>query len=164
MPEIRAATEADLERILAITNEAIANTTAVWSLTPATLDGRRAWFAERRSRGFPVLVAGQGGQVQGFASFGDFRPWEGYLHTVEHSIYVDPPAQGRGLGKALLHGLVEQAGLLGKHVMVAGIEGSNAASLALHRRAGFEEAGRLRQVGRKFDRWLDLVLLQKLLP
>lgn len=163
MPEVRDATEADLGCILEITNEAIAHTTAIWSLTPATLETRRAWFRERTARGFPILVAAQDGGVLGFGSFGDFRPWEGYLHTVEHSVYVQPEAQGRGIGTALLVALVARAGTLGKHAMVAGIEGNNAASLALHRRAGFEESGRLRQVGRKFDRWLDLVFMQKLL-
>jgi phosphinothricin acetyltransferase len=164
MLDMRDATEADLAAILEITNEAIANTTAIWSLTPATLDSRRGWFQDRRTRGFPVLVVVDGGTVQGFASFGDFRPWEGYLHTVEHSLYVRPEAQGRGIGKQLLRGLVTRAAALGKHAMVAGIEGDNAVSLALHSRAGFEERGRLRQVGRKFDRWLDLVFMELLLP
>ncbi|HWT99382.1 MAG TPA: GNAT family N-acetyltransferase [Terriglobales bacterium] len=163
MLDIRDATEADLAAILEITNEAIAHTTAIWSLTPATLQSRRAWFEDRRTRGFPVLVAAAGDAVLGFGSFGDFRPWEGYLHTVEHSVYVRPEAQGRGIGKLLLAELVARAAALGKHAMVAGIEGENAVSLALHRRAGFEESGRLRQVGRKFDRWLDLVFMELLL-
>lgn len=158
---IRDATEADLPRILGITNEAIVNTTAVWSIKPATLDARRAWLMERQSRGFPVLVADREGVVLGFASYGDYRPWDGYLHTVEHSVYVHPDAQGQGLGRALLEALLERAELQGKHVMVAGIEASNAASIALHRRVGFEEAGQLRQVGRKFGRWLDLLFMQK---
>jgi phosphinothricin acetyltransferase len=100
----------------------------------------------------------------GFASYGDYRPWDGYLHTVEHSIYIHPDAQGRGLGRALLAALIERAEAQGKHVMVAGIEAKNAASIALHRRAGFEEAGQLREVGRKFGRWLDLLFMQKTLP
>ena len=161
---IRDATEADLPRILEITNEAIANTKAVWSIKPATLEARRTWLLERQGRGFPVLVADQGGVVLGFASYGDYRPWDGYLHTVEHSIYVHPYAQGRGLGRALLAALVERAEMHGKHVMVGGIEASNAASIALHRRMGFAEAGQLREVGRKFGRWLDLLFMQKMLP
>ena len=164
MTTIRDASEGDLPRILEITNEAIANTTAIWSTAPATLDARRTWMRDRQARGFPVLVATEGEAVLGFASYGDFRAWDGYLHTVEHSIYVAPEAQGRGLGRALLDGLVERAAAQGKHVMVAGIEATNAASIALHRRAGFEEAGRLRQVGRKFGRWLALLFMEKLLP
>ena len=164
MATIRDATEADLPSILAITNEAIANTTAVWSLLPATLETRRAWLLDRQGRDFPVLVADDAGSVLGFASYGDYRPWDGYLHTVEHSLYVHPDAQGRGEGQALLGRLIERAEAQGKRVMVAGIEAGNAASVALHRRAGFEEAGRLREVGRKFGRWLDLLFMQKLLP
>jgi phosphinothricin acetyltransferase len=163
MPIIRDAGEADLPRILAITNAAIATTTSVWSWTPATLATRQTWMDERRARGFPVLVAEVEGVVQGFASFGAFRAWEGYLHTVEHSLYVDPVAQGRGLGKALLVALEAQARALGMHVMIGGIEGGNIASLALHAGAGFKETGRLKEVGRKFDRWLDLVFMQKVL-
>ena len=163
MPEIRDATESDLPAILAITNEAIANTTAVWNSTPATLEARTAWMRDRQARGFPVLVATDGGEVVGFASFGDFRPFEGYLHTVEHSIYVAPEAQGRGVGKALLAALVGRARALGKHVIVGGIEAGNAASIALHARAGFVETGRLTEVGQKFGRWLDLVFMQLML-
>ncbi len=160
---IRDATEADLPRILEITNEAIANTTAVWSIKPVTLAARRTWLEERQSRGFPVLVATHDKSVMGFASYGDYRPWDGYLHTVEHSVYVYPDAQGLGLGRALLEALLERAEVQGKHVMVAGIEASNTVSIALHRRVGFEEAGQLRQVGRKFGRWLDLLFMQKTL-
>jgi phosphinothricin acetyltransferase len=163
MTEIRDATEADLPDILEITNEAIANTVAVWTLAPTTLAARRDWFNDRRARNFPVLVAQAGGSVIGFASFGDFRPWEGYLHSVEHSLYVRPEAQGRGAGKALLAALIHRATVMGKHVMIGGIEAGNAVSIGLHRRSGFEEAGTLREVGRKFDRWLDLLFMQKIL-
>jgi phosphinothricin acetyltransferase len=118
---------------------------------------------DRQARAFPVLVATLDGTVQGFASYGDFRAWEGYLHTVEHSLYVDPVAQGHGLGRALLETLVAHATAQGKHVMVGGIEAENARSLELHRRAGFQEVGRLNEVGRKFGRWLDLIFVQKML-
>lgn len=159
---IRDAIEADLPRILDITNEAIANTTAVWSLTPATLDTRRAWLAERRAKNFPVLVAiHDDGALLGFASFGDFRPWEGYLYTVEHSVYVDTSARRRGIGAALVAALIPRAQQLGKHVMIAGIEAGNTRSIELHAKLGFVETGRLLQVGRKFDRWLDLVFMQR---
>jgi phosphinothricin acetyltransferase len=160
---IRDATEADLPDILAITNQAIIETVAVWTIVPATLESRSAWFHDRRSRGFPVLVAEAEGAVIGFASFGDFRPWDGYLHSVEHSLYVAPAAQGRGAGRALLAALTGRATAMGKHVMIGGIEAGNAASIGLHRRAGFVEAGTLREVGRKFDRWLDLLFMQKIL-
>ena len=161
---IRDATDADLPRILDITNEAIANTTAVWSLTPATLATRAAWLAERRAKNFPVLAAiDDDGALLGFASFGDFRPWEGYLHTVEHSVYVDTSARRRGIGIALIEALIPRAQALGKHVMIAGIEAGNQISIDLHAKLGFIETGRLLQVGRKFDRWLDLVFMQRVL-
>jgi phosphinothricin acetyltransferase len=160
---IRDAAEADLPRILEITNQAILHTTAVWTLAPTTLPARRAWLEERTGRGFPVLVAEQNGDVLGFASYGDFRPWEGYRHTVEHSVYVHPEAQGRGVGRALLTALLAHAEGRGFHVMVGGIEAGNTASVALHKWAGFEEAGVLREVGRKFGRWLDLLFMQKML-
>ena len=160
---IREAREGDLEAILAITNDAILHTTAIWSLTPTTLEARRRWLEERRRQGYPVLVAAEGEEVLGFASYGDFRPWEGYRHTVEHSLYVERQCRGRGIGKALLARLIALAGEAGKHVMVAGIAGENAVSLRLHLALGFREAGRLHEVGCKFERWLDLVFLERLL-
>jgi L-amino acid N-acyltransferase YncA len=161
--QIRDAAEADLPAITAILNEAILNGTAVWSIAPTTEAARADWLRDRRGRGFPVFVAEDRGRIAGFGSYGDFRPWDGYRHTVEHSVYVEPSHRGRGVGAALLAALVERARADGKHVMVGGIEAGNAASLRLHDRAGFERVGRLREVGRKFDRWLDLVFVQRLL-
>ncbi len=163
MPEIRDATEADLPAILAITNQAIAETTAVWNNTPSTLEARGTWMRDRQARGFPVLVAADGADVLGFASFGDFRAFEGYANTIEHSIYVATTAQRRGVGAALLAALIARAEAMGKHVIVGGIEAGNAASIALHARAGFVEVGRLPEVGQKFGRWLDLVFMQRVL-
>ena len=163
MPAIRDATEADLPRILEIANQATVHTTAVWTLTPATLEARLAWRRERTERGFPVLVAEAAGGVSGFASYGDFRPWEGYKHTVEHSVYVSPEAQGRGMGRMLLNALIAHAEGHGFHVMVGGIEAGNITSVALHKWVGFEAACVLREVGRKFGRWLDLLFMRKML-
>lgn len=163
MPTIRDASEQDFPRILQILDEAIANTTANWDLEPRSAADRKAWFDERRRRGLPILIAEREGTVIGFASFDIFRPFQGFRHTVEHSIYVDPHAQRQGAGRALLAELIAQAKARDMHVMVAGIEAGNAASLALHRQAGFEIVGRLPEVGRKFDRWLDLVFMQKCL-
>jgi L-amino acid N-acyltransferase YncA len=156
---IRPATEADLPAILAIYNDAVTKTTAIWNEAPSTLESRRIWFAERRRAGFPVLVADADG-VQGYGSFGEFRPFEGYRHTVEHSVYVLDQAQGKGLGKMLLRALIEEARRMGKRVMIGAIDASNYASLALHENMGFEEAGRLPGVGEKFGKRLDLVLVQ----
>ena len=163
MPTIRPATEADLAAILAIYNDAVTNTTAIWVETPADLDERAAWFAGRRRTGFPVLVAEDGapqGSVLGYGSFGEFRPYEGFRHTVEHSVYVTDEAQGRGIGKLILSALITEARVQGKRVMVGAIDASNYASLALHEHMGFEETGRMHGVGEKFGRRLDMVLVQ----
>ncbi len=157
---LREAVEADLPGILEIHNHAIRHTTALWTETPADLTERQAWFTQRRASGYPVLVAEQDGRVAAFASFGDFRPKEGYRHTVEHSVYVHPDYTRRGLGRALLTQLIERARQMGKHAMVAGIEAGNVASLRLHEQLGFREVGRLEQVGTKFGRWLDLAFMQ----
>jgi phosphinothricin acetyltransferase len=160
---VRDATEADLPAILDIINEATLNTTAVWGIAPTTLEARRAWWQERTAAGFPVLVADDGGQVLGFASYGTFRPWEGYNHTVEHSVYVDASARGKGVGRVLLTALIAHATESGRHVMIAGIDASNSVSVRLHEALGFTACGTLTQVGRKFDRWLDLLFMQRLL-
>lgn len=161
--EIRDAVPEDLPAILRITNDAISATTANWAWAPVPLAAREAWFEERRARGFPVIVAVADGAVVGFGSYGEFRHADGYCHTVEHSVYVDGHVRRQGIGAALLDRLIDAARRDGKHVILGGIEAGNEPSLALHRRAGFVETGRLPQVGRKFDRWLDLVFMQKLL-
>jgi L-amino acid N-acyltransferase YncA len=161
---VRDATEDDLPAILRIINDATRNTTAVWSLAETTLVARRAWWQERLAAGFPVLVAEDHDGVLGFASYGQFRPWEGYLHTVEHSVYVDEAARWRGVGRGLLGALIDRAAQTGKHAMVAGIEAGNLASIRLHETLGFTRAGTLTEVGRKFDRWLDLLFMQLILP
>jgi L-amino acid N-acyltransferase YncA len=160
---IRDAHEDDLPAILAIHNDAVLTTTAIWNSTPVDLEDRRAWLAARRRAGYPVLVADQAGEVAGYASFGDWRAWEGYRFTVENSIYIRADRRGHGIGSALLAPLVAAAGRLGKHVMVAGIEAGNAASIRLHHRHGFVQVGHFREVGEKFGRWLDLVFLQRTL-
>jgi L-amino acid N-acyltransferase YncA len=156
------ATEADLPGILTIYNQVIATSNAVYTETPATLEDRQTWFAARRASNYPVLVAVEN-TVLGFASFGDFRPWPGYALSLEHSVYVHQDARGRGVGSALMRRLIDDARTLGKHVMIGGIDGENAASIALHARLGFTEAGRLREVARKFGHWLDLVFMQRVL-
>jgi len=168
---IRPATSADLPAILGIYNEVIATTTAVFSELPVTLENRQTWWQERRAAGYPLLVAvattpaaegsGEGGTVLGFASFGDFRSWPGYRHTVEHSVHVLETARGRGVGSALVNALFPHAAALGKHVMVAGVDAANLGSLRMHERLGFERVAHFKEVGRKFDRWLDLVFLQR---
>ncbi|RJF89752.1 N-acetyltransferase family protein [Oleomonas cavernae] len=159
---IRDAGEGDLAGILEIYNDAVAHTTAIWNDTLVDLENRRAWLALRQSQGFPVLVAVDGdGAVLGYASYGDWRPFDGYRYTVEHSVYVHKACRGAGAGRLLLAALIERARAAGKHVMVAGIDAANEASIALHEKQGFRRSGLIEQVGRKFDRWLDLVFMDK---
>ncbi|MGA0563262.1 GNAT family N-acetyltransferase [Ancylobacter sp. VNQ12] len=158
---LREAHEDDLPGILAIYNDAVLTTTAIWNDTPVDLANRRAWLDDRRARGFPVLVAAEGADVLGYASFGDFRPFEGYRISVEHSVYVAQPARGRGLGQVLVEALFAPARALDKKVMIGGITGGNTASIALHQRLGFQETGRLLGIGTKFGQRLDLVFMQK---
>jgi L-amino acid N-acyltransferase len=160
VPEIGPAQDSDLDGITAIYNDVIATSTAVFSDDLVTVENRREWLAERRARGFPVLVARESGKVLGFGSFGDFRAWPGYRTTVEHSVHVAAEARRRGIGALLVRALIAEARALGMHVMIAGVVSTNEASLALHRRLGFVEVGRLPEIARKFDEWLELVVLQ----
>ena len=161
--DIRNATEADLPAILAITNDAILNTTSSWNIHPTTLEARRLWLAERQAAALPVLVGVLDGAVAGFGSYGSFRAWDGYRLTVEHSIYVDATVRRRGVGRLLLAALIDHATEAGMHVMMGVISADNEISVALHEQFGFTVVGRLPEVGRKFARWLDLVLMQKTL-
>jgi L-amino acid N-acyltransferase YncA len=160
---IRDASDDDLPAILVIVNEVIAGSTAIYRDAPETLAERRAWLEARRVAGFPVLVFDDGA-VAGFASFGDFRPWPGYRFTVEHSVHVEASRRGHGIGPALVAALIPRAAALGKHVMIAGIDAANAGSIRMHEKLGFVRAAHLAEVGFKFGRWLDLVLMQRCLP
>jgi phosphinothricin acetyltransferase len=162
-PNIRDAVPADAAGILPMYNEAVRETTAIFDTGESDLAGRETWLAKRQEAGFPVLIAEVDGAFAGFASFGEFRAWDGYRFTVEHSIYVDPARHREGIGRALLAALIERARAARKHAMVAGIEASNSGSIALHVALGFEEVGRMPQVAEKFGRWLDLVFLQLML-
>lgn len=157
------AAEAHLPGIAAIYNQAVRETFSIWSETETTVELRRGWMASRRQAGFPVLAAVNAGEVLGYGAFGVFRDFPGYAGTVEHSVYVAPKAQRKGVGHALLTELIERARMRGFSSMVGGIDSSNAASIALHASFGFEEQGRLRGVGRKFGRSLDLVFMVKAL-
>lgn len=158
---IQDATQADLPGILTIYNDAVQHTTAIWNDNPVDLANRQAWFDARAQQGYPILVArNAGGEVLGYASFGDWRPFDGYRHSVEHSLYVRADQRGLGLGPVLLTALIERARACDKHVMVAAIESGNSASIHLHQRLGFISTGQMPQVGCKFGRWLDLTLMQ----
>jgi phosphinothricin acetyltransferase len=158
---VRPATEHDLSAILAIYNDAVRHTTAIWNDAVVDLDNRRVWLAARSGQGYPVLVGEEDGAVVAYGSFGDFRAFDGYRFTVEHSVYVAEGSRRRGIASALIEALAERASALGKHVIVAGIASENEASIRLHLKHGFVESGRMAEVGFKFGRWLDLVLMQR---
>lgn len=160
---IRDATKDDLAELVAILNDAIAHSTAVWSDELTSVEERDAWLAAKEASGLPVIIAEEDEQVVGFATFGDFRAWPGYRRTVELSIYVGSDQRRLGVGRALLSALIARAKALEKHVMIAGIEGTNEASIRLHTGAGFRLGGLLPAVGVKFDRYLDLVFMYLLL-
>jgi phosphinothricin acetyltransferase len=161
--EIGEATEADLPAILAINNLAVAETTASWNYAPASLESRQAWFAGMTAKGDPVLAARRGGELVGYAYWGPFRPADGYIYTVENSVYVRKDLHGQGLGRLLMLELIARARAKGLHAIVAGIGAENAGSIAFHARLGFVEYARMPQVGAKFGRWMDLVLMQLML-
>jgi L-amino acid N-acyltransferase YncA len=164
--EVRDAVPADLPATLDIYNELIESTTVAWTERPQTHDERRAWFAEQRRRGFPTLVAVDDHEIVGMTSYGDFRDsihWPGYRFTAELSIHVRDDRRRRGIGGILMHELISRARRNDIHVLVAGIDSDNTDSIRFHQRLGFVEVARMTETGHKFGRWLDLVLMQRML-
>jgi len=154
----------DFEQVLAIYNEVIRNTTAVYSEEEYDEPRGRAWFEAKLYSGFPFIVAHDEQGIAGFAAFGAFRPWPCYRHSVEHSVHVQAGRRGAGIGRALVLDLKSRAAARGMHVMIAGIDTDNSASIRMHESLGFSRVGHLHQVGFKFGRWLDLEFLQCILP
>jgi len=164
--EVREAVAADLAATLEIYNELIDSTTVAWTERPQTLAERRVWFDEQEQRGFPMLVAVDGVEVVGMTSYSDFRDsihWPGYRFTAEHSIHVRGDRRSGGIGRILMSELLTRARRNGVHVMVAGIDADNAGSIRFHERLGFVAVARMPETGHKFGRWLDLVLMQRVL-
>lgn len=150
--------------ILAIFNDAILNSTALYDYKPRTPEMMTAWFEAKQKGNYPVIgVLSDPGRLMGFGSYGPFRAWPAYKYTVEHSIYVAQECRGRGVGKILLQEIIAGARAQNFHVLVGGIDSQNATSIRLHTRFGFEHAGRIREVGFKFGRWLDLDFYQLIL-
>ncbi len=156
---LRNAEPGDLAAIAEIINHEIRSGTASWTETPKTVDDMARWFDDRVALGFPVLVAEDGGAVLGYASYGPFRAGEGYRETVEHSVYVARAARGRGIARLLMERLIVAARAAGLARMVGGISADQPASIDLHRKLGFEEQGRLKGVGVKRGKRLDLALM-----
>ena len=151
-------------QILAIFNEAILNSTALYDYQARTEESMVRWFDTKAKGGFPVVGAvDQSGELLGFASYGTFRAWPAYKYSVEHSIYVAAAHRGRGMGKLLLQELIQCARQQQYHSLIGGIDSQNRASIELHKRFGFSRAATLREVGFKFGRWLDLEFYQLIL-
>lgn len=150
--------------ILAIFNEAIVNSTALYDYQPRPLESMKAWFDTKQQGNFPVIgLEDSQGQLLAFGSYGTFRAWPAYKYTAEHSVYVHHDHRGRGLGLEVMRALIESARQRDLHALVGGIDATNTASIALHQRLGFRHVGTLPQVGFKLGRWLDLALYQLLL-
>lgn len=157
---IRKATLSDAAAILPIFNQAVLETTAVWSDQPSDLLGREEWINIRIEKNLPVIICELDGKVAGYAALSDFRPLDGYRHTKENSVFVDNTLHRRGIGRALMVSLLQRAQQCNVHAVVAAIDAANGASISLHSSLGFKQVGRLPQVGRKYDRWLDLIYMQ----
>ena len=161
---VRCDFERHADAILAIFNEAIVNSTALYDYQPRTPQSMLPWFDAKRAGNFPVIgVEDADGGLLAFASYGTFRGWPAYKYTVEHSVYVHKDHRGQGLGRMVMRELIAAARRNDVHAMIGGIDATNAGSIALHERLGFKHAGTLPQVGFKFGRWLDLAFYQLLL-
>ncbi len=160
--EYRLAVMDDAEAIRGIYNREVVGSISTFDLVPRSLEDQQVWIDEH-SGAHPAIVAVDAGSVAGFGSLTPYRSRPAYRTTVENSIYVDEEHQGRGIGRGLLEELIRLAGLHGFHAVMARIVGSNETSIGLHRSCGFELVGVEREVGRKFARWLDVALMQRMI-
>ena len=157
---IRIAVSEDIPSILAIVNHAILHTTSNYNYETQGLDIQTKWFEDKAIKNFPIIVAELENRVIGFGTYGTFREKIGYQFTVEHSVYVAENYIGNGIGKLLLAELINLAKEQNLHVMIGAIDAENKSSIAFHQKFGFKNVGNISQVAYKFDRWLDLVLMQ----
>jgi phosphinothricin acetyltransferase len=161
-PCIRLAREADLPAINSIYNHYVAHCTCTYQITPETSEARLAWFRKHDPH-HPVTVSELDGEVVGWASLNAFHPREAYARTVENSLYIRHDRQRRGIGSSLLADLIVRSRFLRHHTILALISADQPGSIALHEAYRFVKVGHMRQVGWKFDRWLDVVTYQLLL-
>ena len=160
---LRPALDGDCSAIAALWNPVIRDTTITFTTVEKAREGLTADLAAKSAQGFPFFVAEAEGRLLGFATYGPFRSGPGYARTVEHTIILAPDAWGRGIGRALIASLLTDAGHKGIRAMIGGVSAENAAGIAFHTSLGFAEVGRLPQVGWKFGRFIDLVLMQRLI-
>lgn len=158
-------TIAHAPEILAIFNEAIATSTALYDYEPRTSATMEQWFATKLAGNFPVIGSfAADGSLAGFASYGTFRAFAGYKYTVEHSVYVRSDQRGQGIGRVLLDAIIRCAQEQDYHVLIGGIDSANHGSIHLHLQAGFSLCATIKEAGYKFGAWRDLVFYQLILP
>lgn len=160
---IRPAEEKDLQGILEIYNDAILNTTAIYNYKPYTKAEIEHWFADKKRDNHPVFVTEIDNKIAGFVTYGPFRVRPAYKYSIEHSVYVHPDFRKRGIAKKLLAMIIEVARENNYHAIVAGIDADNKVSIELHKQFHFVEVGHIKQVGYKFNRWLDLTFMELVL-
>jgi L-amino acid N-acyltransferase YncA len=156
---VRKATTSDLFTILEIVNHAILNTTSIYDYDVRTLEDQTLIFETKKAKNFPLFVAESNDEILGFGTYDTFRTKMGYRFTVEHSVYVKDGFAGKGIGKLLLEKLIETARQENYHIMIGVIDASNENSIRFHEKFGFQSMGILKEVGFKFDRWLDANLM-----
>ena len=160
---IRPAEINDVGEILEIVNHEILNSTVIYDYEERTFEQQLKWFEQKKASRMPVIVADDGNRVLGFGTYGIFRPWAAYQYSAEHSIYVRKDHRASGIGQKLMANLIELARLNGFHTMIAGVDGTNEKSIDFHKKFGFTEVGTFKEVGFKFNQWLDLRFLQLIL-
>jgi L-amino acid N-acyltransferase len=161
-PLIRPATISDLSAINDIYNHYVFHSTCTYQETAEPIESRREWFA-RHGPAHPVTVVELDGTVVGWGSLSPYHPRSAYRHTVENSVYLRHDFQGRGIGSVVLKDLIDRSRAIGHRVIIASIDGDQAASVRLHQKFGFEKVGHFKRIGFKFDRWLDVVYMELLL-
>ena len=159
---VRPAVPSDLDAINEIYNDAVLHTTATFQIAPVTMKERRAWLKDHPENLYPVLVAETHGEVAGWGSLSRYASRCAYEHTAEDSIYVTRQYRRLGIGSLLLARLIDAARPAGHHTLIALIADNNPGSIRLHEKFGFQTVGKLRQVGRKFGRWVDITIMQKM--
>ncbi|MFJ7891179.1 GNAT family N-acetyltransferase [Lysinibacillus xylanilyticus] len=157
---IRLMEEQDLPGVLDIYNEIILTSKAVYRYETQLLEEKRQWFKEQQTLGNPLLVFDENGIVAGFATYSQFRPYPGYKHTMEHSVYVHKDHYQKGIASQLMQELIRIAKEQGVKTLVAGIDGENIGSIKVHEKLGFKYVGTIKNAGYKFDQWLDLAFYQ----
>ncbi len=158
--KIRFAEFSDIEAIRSILNHEIENGTAVYHYEKKSFSEMEEWFEDKKRFNFPIYVAEIDQEFIGYATYGTFRPHKGFQYTVEHSIYLSPNSVGHGIGQKLMRVLIEHAKQQNFHIMLAFVDASNNASCQFHHKLGFKEVGILKEVGNKFNTWLDIKILE----